>query len=82
MTITNFDCSRGAATALAAFRQETGSDREDSLGDLLCDLMVWADTHKLRLRGCPFSRAMPLPGGTHRSRRRTGAIRINRVPAA
>ena len=54
MTTTNFDRSRGAATALAAFRQETGSDREDSLGDLLCDLMVWADTHNFDFEAALF----------------------------
>ena len=32
-----------AGVALAAFTQETQCDFEDSLGDLLCDLMHWAD---------------------------------------
>ena len=45
MTITNLERARCAATALAAFRQETRCDHEDSLGDLLCDLMHWADAH-------------------------------------
>jgi hypothetical protein len=54
MTITNSDRSRWAATALAAFRQETGSDREDSLGDLLCDLMDWADAHNFDFEAALF----------------------------
>lgn len=32
-----------AEQALAEFMQATGTDREDALGDLLCDLMHWAD---------------------------------------
>jgi len=31
-----------AEAALTTFIRETGTDREDSLGDLLCDLMHWA----------------------------------------
>jgi hypothetical protein len=32
-----------AAAAIAVFMLQTGSDLEDSLGDLLCGLMHWAD---------------------------------------
>jgi hypothetical protein len=32
-----------AAAALQAFRYITGTDEEDALGDLLCDLMHWCD---------------------------------------
>lgn len=32
-----------ANVALAAFRVKTGTDAEDALSDLLCDLMHWAD---------------------------------------
>ena len=32
-----------AGTALAAFMKETGTEDEDALGDLLCDLMHWCD---------------------------------------
>ena len=32
-----------AANALATFVHETGTDEEDSLGDLLADLMHWSD---------------------------------------
>src|SRR5438874_664600 len=32
-----------AATALSAFMDETGTDEEDALADLLADLMHWAD---------------------------------------
>ena len=32
-----------AGAALSAFMQETGTDEEDALGDLLADLMHWAD---------------------------------------
>ena len=31
-----------AQAAIAAFRQQTGTDLEDALGDLLCDLMHWS----------------------------------------
>lgn len=32
-----------ANAALWTFIEQTGTDREDALGDLLCDLMHWAD---------------------------------------
>lgn len=38
------DWRAGAAQkALTAFMRESGCDLEDSLGDLLCDLMHWSD---------------------------------------
>ncbi|MBA4068171.1 MAG: hypothetical protein C0501_31620 [Isosphaera sp.] len=39
----NFDRAAWADKAIAAFRRETGTDREDALPDLLCDLMHWSD---------------------------------------
>lgn len=35
----NLDRAAWAETALDAFRAETGTDREDAVCDLLCDLM-------------------------------------------
>jgi len=35
--------SEWAAAALREFQRITGTDHEDSLGDLLCDLMHWSD---------------------------------------
>jgi len=35
--------SAWAASALHAFQRETGTDDQDALGDLLCDLMHWCD---------------------------------------
>jgi hypothetical protein len=40
--ITNKHRASWAAGALMVFMQETHCDLEDSLGDLLCDLMHWA----------------------------------------
>jgi hypothetical protein len=40
--VTNKQRASWAAGALMVFMQETGCDLEDSLGDLLCDLMHWA----------------------------------------
>ncbi len=40
---TNDDRSAWAQAALSAFITATGTDIEDSLGDLLCDLMHWSD---------------------------------------
>jgi len=40
--MTNLDRAASADQALRAFRDLTGCDHEDSLGDLLCDLMHWA----------------------------------------
>jgi hypothetical protein len=34
-----------AATAIHCFAQKTGTDDEDVLADLLCDLMHWSDRH-------------------------------------
>lgn len=39
----NGDRAAWAEYALVAFESQTGSERESSLGDLLCDLMHWAD---------------------------------------
>jgi hypothetical protein len=39
----NAESARCAASALRHFRRMTGADREDALGDLLCDLMHWCD---------------------------------------
>ncbi len=40
---TNLDRVAWADKAIRTFRDLTGCDHEDSLGDLLCDLMHWAD---------------------------------------
>ena len=40
--ITNLDRANWADKAVLAFREQTGCDHEDSLGDLLGDLMHWA----------------------------------------
>jgi len=39
----NDDRAEWAATALRSFQRRTGTEHEDSLGDLLCDLMHWCD---------------------------------------
>jgi hypothetical protein len=39
----NFDRAAWADKAIDAFREATGTDLEDALGDLLADLMHWAD---------------------------------------
>ena len=39
----NSDRARWAATALAAFRQEVGTDEEDAVCDLIADLHHWCD---------------------------------------
>jgi len=41
--ITNLDRANWADKAILAFREQTGCDLEDSLDDLLGDLMHWAD---------------------------------------
>lgn len=43
--ITNIDRAGWADAAIAHFQDLTGCDREDVLGDLLCNLMHWADVH-------------------------------------
>jgi hypothetical protein len=40
---TNLTRAAWADQAIQTFRTETGCDHEDSLGDLLSDLMHWAD---------------------------------------
>ena len=40
----NTDRAAWAATALHAFRHQTGADPEDALADLLADLMHWCDS--------------------------------------
>ena len=39
----NGDRAAWAESAIVAFEAATGTDREDALADLLCDLMHWAD---------------------------------------
>jgi hypothetical protein len=39
----NNDRAKWAEAAIKEFERETGTDREDGLADLLCDLMHWAD---------------------------------------
>jgi len=41
--ITNLQRATWAEKAILAFREQTGCEHTDSLGDLLCDLMHWAD---------------------------------------
>jgi hypothetical protein len=41
------ECAGSADEALKAFIARTGCDCEDSLADLLCDLMHWADKCQL-----------------------------------
>lgn len=41
----NDDRASWAGSALATFIQVTGTDLEDAMGDLLADLMHWADRH-------------------------------------
>jgi hypothetical protein len=40
---TNTSRAKWAGAALRHFQSITGSDHEDALGDLLCDLMHWCD---------------------------------------
>ena len=42
----NDDRSAWAGSALALFMQVTGTEEEDALGDLLADLMHWADRNE------------------------------------
>ena len=42
----NLDRAAWADAAIRIFRDRTGCDHEDGLGDLLCDLMHWADASK------------------------------------
>ena len=44
----NDDRSEWAAEALSAFQRVTGTEDEDALGDLLCDLMHSCDRNRLR----------------------------------
>lgn len=44
-TVTNADRAKWAEAALRHFQRATGADREDALGDLICDLMHWASAN-------------------------------------
>lgn len=69
--ITNADRAELAAAALRHFQRTTGTDYEDVLSDLLCDLMHWAsennfdfDAALCRARGhyeAEFAEAAALP---------------------
>ena len=51
----NVDRAEWAAAALRQFQCTTGCDYEDSLGDLLCDLMHWSDRNNFDFEAalCP-----------------------------
>ena len=51
--VTNLLRAHWAEVAIRAFQQETGCDPEDSLGDLLTNLMHWAEA-----RGFSFDLAI------------------------
>jgi NTP pyrophosphatase (non-canonical NTP hydrolase) len=53
MEPTNHDRAAWASNALESFRRETQCDYEDSLSDLLCDLMHFAN-----LYDCDFEAAL------------------------
>jgi hypothetical protein len=50
---TNDDRAEWAAVALDALQRLTGTDDEDALGDLLCNLMHWCDRNE-----CGFNAAL------------------------
>ena len=75
MTTTNPDFARWAATELAAFRQKTCCDHEDSLAELLCDLMHWADTHN-----CDIGPALFRAKCHYREERIEAAAELERAP--
>lgn len=43
----NDDRAAWAAEALSQFQRVTGTEDEDALGDLLCDLMHWSDRNDI-----------------------------------
>ncbi len=45
-SVTNRMRAAWAEAALGVFIQHTGCDLEDSLGDLLCDLLHWSEQHE------------------------------------
>jgi hypothetical protein len=49
----NNDRAQWAAEAIYAFQRVTGTEDQDALGDLLCDLMHWCDRN-----GCEFEAAL------------------------
>jgi len=49
----NDDRAEWAAMALEAFQHATGTEEEDALRDLLCDLMHWCDRNN-----CDFNAAL------------------------
>jgi hypothetical protein len=54
----NDDRASWADTALCHFRGATGADREDAVGDMLCNLMHWCD-----LNNFDFELALYRAGG-------------------
>jgi hypothetical protein len=46
----NDDRSDWAEAALVTFAEQTGTDEEDAVADLLCDLMHFCDRHGLEFR--------------------------------
>jgi hypothetical protein len=51
---TNATRADRADKALRVYRRDSRCDFEDSLGDLLCDLMHWADANKFDFEAALF----------------------------
>jgi hypothetical protein len=51
---TNLDRAAWADKAIRAFREMTDCDYEDSLGDLLADLMHWSDARNFDFEAALF----------------------------
>jgi hypothetical protein len=52
----NSDRALWAASAIYRFQQQTGTDHENALCDLLCDLMHWSDRNNFNF-GTTLTRA-------------------------
>lgn len=54
----NGDRAEWAGTGLRHFQCTTGTDYEDALGDLLCDLMHWSDRNNFDFEAALFRARM------------------------
>jgi hypothetical protein len=74
MTVTNKDRAEWAAAALRHFQSITGTDWEDCLGDLLCDLMHFANTNNFDFKAAVIRASGHYIEELHEADKKGGAV--------
>jgi hypothetical protein len=74
MTVTNKDRAEWATAALRHFQSITGTDWEDCLGDLLCDLMHFANANNFDFKAAVIRASGPYIEELYETDKKGGAV--------